>query len=54
MDAVTLIGGAMGASMTTMPARIGAYSSGSAGVGAPESPNEEGGTGVVGSDESGD
>lgn len=51
---IGVTGGNMGASMMTMPARIGAYSAGSAGVGAPEAPNEEGGTGVVGSDESGD
>jgi hypothetical protein len=51
---IGVIGGNMGASMTTMPARIGAFSRASSGVGAPETANEEGGTGVVGSDESGD
>jgi hypothetical protein len=51
---IGVTGGNIGASMTTMPARIGAYSSGSAGIAPPESANEEGGTGVVGSDESDD
>jgi hypothetical protein len=51
---IGVTGGAIGAAMTTMPARIGAFSRASSGAGAPEAPNEEGGTGVVGSDESGD
>ena len=43
--------GYIGASMTTMPARIGAFSAGSCGAGENATPNEEGGTGVVGTNE---
>lgn len=53
-EEIGVIGGDLGAAQTTIPARIGAPSLASAGIGAPTSPNEEGGTGVVGSDESDD
>lgn len=46
--------GSIGVPMTTQEARIGAYSAGSAGTGENHSPSEDGGAGLVGSDDSGD
>lgn len=51
---IGVIGGDLGAAQSKIPARIGAFSLSSAGIGTPEAPSEDGGAGVVGSDESGD
>lgn len=53
-EEIGVIGGDLGAAQTRIPARVGAPSLASAGIGTPEAPSEEGGAGVVGSDESGD
>lgn len=51
-EEIGVIGGDLGAAQTNIPARIGAPSLSSAGIGTPESANEDGGAGVVGEGES--